>query len=131
MSTVIGTVTIARNPSIETRWWPERVNQTSQTTADGKRKTYDNGVTVYRGVLVINNLTATEKSDLQTYLNGTAVYGKTAFSIDPPVGCDLGGGDGAAVTAFYDGGPTLDGVFTRSTNGILYNLNLPYFIEAA
>jgi len=125
MSIIFGSVTINRNPSVDSKWHNERLNQYTEETADGGRVTYDNGPTITKGTIIIRNVAKTEADNLATYLTGTAIYGKNSMTIDPPANTDLGAGAGTAITAYYDGGNTLEGVFQMIT-ATLYNINFPY-----
>ena len=128
MATTIGTVTINRNPSIESSWYNDRMNQYTVVSADGTRTTYDNGPTILKGVLVLKLVAKSEGDSLRTYLTGTAAYCQNSFSITPTTNTDLGSGAGVAVTsAYYDGGNTLDGVFQLSPNGTMYTITFPYW----
>jgi len=128
MAITIGSVTINRNPSNQTTWHNERLNQITLKTADGGRATYDNGPTILRGNIVLNLVVKSEGDSLRTYLTGTAVYGKNSFTITPPSNTNLGSGTGTAVTtAYFDGGDSLEGVFQPSANGLLYTINFPYW----
>ena len=128
MAITFGNVTINRNPSVQSRWWKERLNQKTMITADGGRATYDNGPTLLRGVIVLNLVLKSEGDALRTYITDTAVYGKNSFTIDPPANTDLGSGTGTDVTtAYYDGGLSLEGLFEPSANGLLYTINFPYW----
>lgn len=127
MSITIGTQTITKNPAYGTEWWYDRMNQMTQITADGGHVTYDNGPTILRGVIILNNVSKTEGDNFRTWLTGTAIYSKTSFTITPPSATDLGAGAGIALTtAYYDGGPTIEGVFSYIAPGI-YNIKFPYW----
>jgi len=128
MATVIGSVTINRNPSIESTWSKERMNQYVDMAADGTRIAYDNGPTLLRGTLVLKLVLKSEGDSLRTYITDTAIYGKNSFTIDGPDNTDLGAGTGTSVTsAYFDGGNNLDGVFELSPNGLLYTIRMPYW----
>lgn len=126
MSITIGTVTIARNPFHPLDWYPVRFNQSSVECADAARAVYDNGPTVIKGTIILKGVLKSEGDALRTYLTGTAIFEKNSFTITPPANTNLGAGDGVALTsAYYDGGPTLEGVFTL-TGGGLYDIAFPY-----
>lgn len=125
MSTIIGTVTITKNPAYGRAWWPRRLNQQSQETADGGLVCYDNGPEIIEGELVINLIDKAQGDALRTYLQGTAYMGYASFTITPPANTDLGNGAGVAITVNYTGGPSLEGVLEPVPPG-LYNLRLPY-----
>lgn len=127
MSTIIGTVTINRNPSNESDFWKIRLQQDLVRTADGGRAVYDSGPTELHGVLVIANVAKSEADSLRTYLVSTAVYQKNSFTITPPSGVDIGGVDGVALsTCYFDGGDTIEGVLQPQTPRTLYTIRLPY-----
>lgn len=125
MSTVIGSVTINRNPAYGTTWAASRINQVSVETADGGFAVYDAGVKIIRGVLVLNAVDKTEGDSLRTYLEDTAIFQKNTFTIDPPANTDLGAGAGTAITVNFDGGQSLDGVF-ELVPPALYNIRIPW-----
>ena len=128
MAIVIGGNTINRNPSNQTRWWKERLNQKTLFTADGGRATYDNGPTILRGIIVLNLVVRSEGDTLRDYITGTAVWEENSFTIEPPTNTDLGAGAGTNVTsAYFDGGISLETVFQPSANGLLYTINFPYW----
>ena len=126
MSTVIGSVTISRNPSASSDWGTVRLNQSTVRTADGGTCTYDNGPEEIRGVLFIRNVPKAEKDSLMSYLRNTAIYGLNSFTITPPSGTDIGAGNGVALSnCYFDGDPTLEGVFTWNPPGV-FDVKLPY-----
>jgi hypothetical protein len=127
MAITIGTVTINRNPVPRHNWSKQRYNQYTRITADGGRKTYDNGPTVLTGTLVLKAVAKSEGDILRTYITDTAVFGKNSFTITPPANTDLGAGDGVAITTAYFEGDSLEGVFQLSPNGLLYTITLPYW----
>jgi hypothetical protein len=128
MSTVIGSVTINKNPNYPCNWWIHRLNQFSIMTADGSHKTYDNGPSLVKGILILRHVVKSEGDSLRTYLESTAYMGKVSFTITPPANTNLGKGDGTAITVYYDGGASLEEVFTLIAPGH-YDINIPY-VEA-
>ena len=127
MAIDIGSVTINKNPAFGTNWATEVINQHTRMTATADRVTYDSSSKIIRGTILLKNVAKSEGDSLRTYLEDTAEYGLNSFTIDPPAGVDLGAGDGTALTlCFYDGGPTLEGVFDLIPPGF-YNITLPYW----
>ena len=126
MSTTIGTVTLTKNPVYPLNWWPVRFNQYTRETADGGHKTFDNGPTIISGVLNFRNVAKSEGDNLRTFLTGaSARWQKTAFVITPPAATDIGKGAGFAITAFFDGGESLEANFELIPPGT-YNIIFPY-----
>lgn len=125
MSTIIGSVTINRNPAYGSNWWPKRFNQTKADTADGGLIVNDNGPDILEGMLVLTNVDKTEAASLRTYLTGTAIYSKNSFNITPPANTDLGNGNGTLIAVNYVGEPSLAGVFDYIPPG-MYNIRIPY-----
>jgi hypothetical protein len=125
MSITIGSVTITKNPNYPVDWWPERFNQSSQDTADGGRKTYDNGPNVIYGTLIIRHVDQAEGDSLRTYLDSTTIFEKESFTVSPPANTNLGKGKGTAMQVFFNGGNSLEGVFTLVAPGT-YDVSIPY-----
>jgi len=122
--------TITKNPTYPRKWWTDRYNQYFRETADGGTATYDNGPNIIKGILVINNVPKDEVDNattgLRKFLRDTVIFQQNSFVITPPTNTDLGKGDNTNITVFYNGGPTLDGVFTFIRPGTFYDIVLPY-----
>jgi hypothetical protein len=119
-------VTIHKNPSFSSDYFPRRLNHKTISSADGGRATYDNGPEEIIGVLVIKNVNDTDKAALETFLRQTAIYGLNSFSITPPSNTNVGAGKGVALaSSYYNGGNTLEGVFTHNPPDI-WDIKLPY-----
>ena len=127
MSIIIGTQTITRNPSLGTVWNVRRINQSTVQLADGSWVTYDNGANILMGTIQLKNVSGAQAESFRTWLISTAVFEKNSFTITPPANTDLGSGDGVAITtAFYDGGPTTDGVLFFAGNSNTYDITFPF-----
>lgn len=124
----IGTVSISRNPTVDSHFWHKRLNQTSEQAADGALITYDNGPTVLEGEIVLEGVSRTQAEAFRTWLQSTAVYSLNTFTItlNTAPNTDIGAGPGVAISGLkYNGEPSTEDVIKWSPPDV-YSIVFPY-----
>jgi hypothetical protein len=119
------TCTISASVVYGTDWWDERINQISLQTADGGLVTFDSGVTVCHGILVMKGVSYTHGESLKTFIKDNIIFSKYAFTIGAVVNLDLGNGKNVAVTANVDSDPSTKDMFSFVAPGN-YDVKIPY-----
>lgn len=121
-------VTLSKNPEHTSDFWEERKNQFTIETSTGENITFDNSRTIIRGILNFRLITKSEADDLRDFIVNKIRFKRFSFTITPPAFLDLGSGDGQAVTAYYDGSESTQGVLRPEGRLSKYNVSLPYKI---
>lgn len=102
-----------------------RYNQTSNRTADGTLVTYDTGLSVVTGEILMKGVTYTEGDAFRTWLHEEAIFALTSFTITPPSGLDLGKGEGVAIADCNFVGQHDKGIFKLVVPGH-FKIKFPY-----
>ena len=109
-----------------TDFYDDRLNHYHLETADGTDITYDVGPTKTHGVIVMKNVSPSDKGFLYDFILGEIVFSLRPFNVVAIAGIDLGVGVGVGLTnCLWDGGNTTKGVFTSLAPGI-FTVNFPY-----
>ena len=109
-------------------FFDSRSNQASLRTLDGVIHTFDTGVTVVRGELMIKALSPTEKLAMEVLIRDTINFNEHFFSIGiNGADVDIGLGLGVDLTEckFADNFTSLKGVFQHRAPNI-YHAKIPY-----
>lgn len=104
----------------------ERFGQQTYTTLDGSLVTFDKGVNLNKGSLVISGVEVSGKEDLEDFILNTVNFGEKIFDIEPlSANVDVGAGVGNMLEDVKFNKTTLEDVFELSPPGV-YKIKLPY-----
>jgi len=108
-----------------TKFGDTRYNQHSLRVASGNLITYDTGVNVVEGEIIVKNVTYADGELLRTWIHDSAVFQQNSFTISAIPEVDFGKGKNTAVTNVKFGARDTNDTFKYSAPGI-YKLNIPY-----
>jgi len=108
-------------------FWDETLNQEELLTVDGVDVVQDSGGPIItHGVLMLKNLSYADGIALMGWLRSNIKFAYNRFSISAVTNTDLGKGKNTIVTnCRYDGGQTMNGIFSFTAPGI-FSVNFPY-----
>ena len=108
-----------------TDYYHKRYNQYSNRTADGTLVTYDTGLSLVEGEIIMKGVLWNEGDSFRTWLHEKALFAFQSFTITPPNGLDLGKGKGVAIANCNFVGDDDKGVFKHVEPGI-FKIKFPY-----
>lgn len=104
----------------------ERYNQFSNRMADGALITYDTGLNIVNGLILMKAVSIAHGELLRTWIREDAVFQLNNFSIIPGNALiDIGNGAGVTILNANFKGLTTEGVFEKHPPNI-YKVNFPF-----
>ena len=120
-------VYINRGASPDSRFWYNRLNNSSKLTVSGLVKSYDSGPTMLHGILVLQFVSKSDADALRTWIDTGIRYQLKPFSLISDSVTDLGLGIGSTITyAKLDGTADTSAIITPRSRPDKFDISFPY-----